>query len=290
MTAKDRTKPPAARGAREFSDDIDKRALKILLGTYWSSAGWKPKREQKASPEDFAYAKKMGLMFEPIRADHAIVIARLTNACERLTPQRVGDAFLASLSTRRLDWRSAWGSYGVFRHLHEHAPIGSKQCAHCGLYLDGETELSVLSFERHKWGGVRHASPDYAMLDLESFLTMTVPKPAERDVALFGALIAAIDAAPANTTSSQLHGVFPRELAANKAERDRIVAMLGFCGALGTKAHPGHGVDFISSHARAMPDRHHVDMDYPACWWRRADGFDREALRPYFGHAVRQLR
>lgn len=269
---------------------VDERALKILFDTYWSSTGWRPDHDRKTSAEDFAYAKKMGLMFDPIRADHAIVIARLTHVCERLTPRMVGDAFLASLSSRRLDLRSAFGSYAVFRHLHEHAPIGSKQCAHCHLYLQGEVDLSVLNFERHKWGGVRHDSPVYAMLDLETFLTIPVPEPSEKDVALFDALVVAIESAPAKTTGSQLHKVFPRELAANKAERDRVVAMLGLCGALGTKVHAGFGASFVPADSRELPDRHNVDMDYPACWWTRADGLNLKALRPYFGHAVTQLR
>ncbi len=33
---------------------MDKRALKILFDTYWSSSGWKDERQQKVSREDFA--------------------------------------------------------------------------------------------------------------------------------------------------------------------------------------------------------------------------------------------
>lgn len=45
---------------------MDKKAKKILFSTYWSSNGWKMENERYTSPEDFAYAKEKGLMFEPI--------------------------------------------------------------------------------------------------------------------------------------------------------------------------------------------------------------------------------
>jgi hypothetical protein len=47
---------------------IDKGALKILSGTYWTSEGWK--KQPEISAEDFSYAKTAGLMFDPIRLTH----------------------------------------------------------------------------------------------------------------------------------------------------------------------------------------------------------------------------
>lgn len=263
----------------------DKRALEILFNAYWTSAGWKPEQARNPLPEDFAYAKKHGVMFDSLPLDHTAVLSRLSNAISKLTPRIVGDAFLASLTTRKLEWRSALGSYSVFRHLPEHESVGSKQCSFCGLYLQGNEDLNVLNFERHKWGGVRHSYPCYAMLDLELFIRESPPKPLTIDIAIFDQIVAAIDGAPAGTSSANLHKVFPRGMKGNKAERDAIVSMLGFCGALGTADHMGFSARFIPADCRPLPDRRFVDMAYPACWWTRAEGFDRSALREYFGHA-----
>jgi hypothetical protein len=48
---------------------VDRRALGILKSTFWTSSGWRPKRQFPA-PEDFEYARKAGLMFEPVELDH----------------------------------------------------------------------------------------------------------------------------------------------------------------------------------------------------------------------------
>lgn len=263
---------------------MDKRAVSILFDTYWSSAGWKPEAKRNVSPDDFAYALKHGVMFNPVLLDHSTVVKSLRDALAKVTPQMVGGAFLASLTSRRLDWRSVFGSYVVFRHMEAHAPTDLKRCGYCGLYLDDEAQdLNVLNFERLKWGGVRHESPAYALFDLELFLKEPPPTPTPADVAACKLLLAAIDAAPAGTTSASLHKLFPAELRSNRAEREVIIGMLGFCGALGTKDHPGFGSRFVPSHERALPNRRNVDMAYPACWWEQGEGLNRDSLMPYFG-------
>jgi hypothetical protein len=147
----------------EGSGALDKRALKILFDTYWTSRGWKREDEYRVSPEDFAYAKAQGVMFEPIKIEHAQILTRISNAISKLDCRRVADAFLASLSTRRLDLRSVLGSYAVFQHLPHHDPNGvGRRCGICGLDWSVDLEnLNVLNFERLKWGGVRHSNPTY---------------------------------------------------------------------------------------------------------------------------------
>jgi hypothetical protein len=144
----------------------------------------------------------------------------------------------------------------------------------------------VLNFERLKWGGVRHLSPDYALLDMDLFLAMPRPLPEPPDLALFKSLIEFLAAAPADATAATLHKAFPKELKANKAERDVIVGMLGFIGALATAEHPGFARKFIRTNLRHSPPRRFVDMAYPACWWGKQDGVRMEALQEYFGHRI----
>jgi hypothetical protein len=261
--------------------------LRILFDRYWKPSGWKPDGERSLSPDDFAYAKSCGLMFDPFRMPHNLALDRLRNAVNQLTAAEVGDAFLASLSTRRLDWRSALGSYAVFRHMPLHAESGKVSCDTCGLYLKADSEdLNVLNFERLKWGGVRHTYPVYAMLDLELFLAGPRPCPAEEDIALFADLLRVIATASHDTTSASLHKHFPKDLKANKPERDVIVNILGFVGALGTESHQGYSAKFVPVLDRELPDRRFVDLEYPACWWRGSDGLRREGLRAFFGHRL----
>jgi hypothetical protein len=93
---------------------MDQRAKKILIDTFWSPTGWKDKKDFVTVKEDFEYAKSKGLMFDPEPIDHSEIIHKLQESLHLIDKRSVANAFLASLSSRRLDWRSALGSYAVF--------------------------------------------------------------------------------------------------------------------------------------------------------------------------------
>ncbi len=96
----------------------------------------------------------------------------------------------------------------------------------------------------------------------------------------------AIAQVPPPTTSAALHTHFAHLLKSNKAERDTIVALLGFCGILAVPGHPGYQDAFVPFGERHLPNRHFVDMAYPACWWRGGDGVNHAALQDYFSHVL----
>ena len=267
---------------------MDLRARKILIETYWSPSGWKEKADQLTSDDDFEYAKSKGLMFKPVELDHAEAQDRLLGVIRKLNRRVVADAFLASLSTRRLDWRSALGSYAVFQNLPKHGlTAASRQCAVCGLYADEKFhDLNTLNFERLKWGGVRHDQVIYASMDLELFLREDPPDPTAEDVHIFKALLSAIALAPPGTSSSALQSHFPKELKANKSERDVLIGILGYCGILGTADHPGFSSGYVAYDQRRLPDRRFVDMAYPSCWWTAGAGANVNQLSSFFGHAL----
>ena len=267
---------------------MDKRALRILLDAFWSPAGWKTEASRGPSIDDFDYAKSQGMMFDPVMLDHKQAQIELRKAIQQLDRRRVADAFLASLSTRRLDWRSAFGSYVVFQHMPPHAESDAGgRCGVCGIYLSQDEEnLNVLNFERFKWGGIRHDQVAYAALDLRLFLQEPAAQPVAEDVNILRDLIDAIRAVPVETTSAGLQTHFPKSLKSNKAERDILVGLLGFCGILGTHDHPGYSDTFVPSCERRLPDRRFVDMSYPACWWGASNGVNETKLKEYFGHAL----
>lgn len=121
-------------------------------------------------PDNFAFAKQAGYMFDPIEISHDEIIGRVLQLRSQLNATAVAQAFSDSLTTRRLDLRSALSSYAAVLHLSRHSFRGSTNCSVCKLYARREPEdLNVLSFERFKWGGVRHADPLYAMFDLSQF-------------------------------------------------------------------------------------------------------------------------
>ena len=72
---------------------MDKKAKKILFNRYWAS-GWKSQNEIYTSPEDFAYAKEKGLMFDPITISHNDCIKRIVKLANTISMEKVVKAFL----------------------------------------------------------------------------------------------------------------------------------------------------------------------------------------------------
>jgi hypothetical protein len=230
-------------------------------------------------------------MFEPVRLSHREIVRRALDARERVDAVAVADSFLASLSTRRLELRSALGSFVVLRHFPDHEHTGEGWCPVCGEHDDpgNDQDLNVLNFERYKWGGVRHDSPIYAAFDLERFSESDRPEPAEGDITLFRDILRAIESVPPETTAPQLQAKLGKLLPSNKAERDVLIGILGLCGILRTPGHPCYSDRFVPMCEREIPPFRNVDMAYPACWGRGRDGIDREVLAALFPDHWRHL-
>jgi hypothetical protein len=145
-------------------------------------------------------------------------------------------------------------------------------------------DLNVLNFERMKWGGVRHHQPLYASFDLELFRLLPPVRPKAKEVKVFRVLVDSIEEVSPETPSAVLEKHLGKVFKSNKAERDVVVGILGYCGILGTAAHPGYMRRFVPCSSRELPARRFVDMAYPACWWKRSDGVNQEALAYWFGH------
>lgn len=258
-------------------------ALQTLMDTFWSPQGWlrSPSwpREQK-----FAEAIHAGVMFAAPRVlSHDEWIAAAVEAVSAIEPRRVETAFLASLNTRRLDLRSALGSYAVARNLplHGFKPRcrgGNGRCATCGLYQrPGEMDLNVLNFERYKWGGVRRHEITYVAFDLEQFTAIPPVEctAADRDIAR--RLISALDNADSDRTAAKVAGELTM-IKGNRTERRSMLGTLGVCGVLQSGEHTGYQERFIPDADRKLPARRFVDDPYPVCWWTGADGVNRAAL------------
>jgi hypothetical protein len=268
---------------------IDRRALKILFNTSWSSTGWRDEPSRSITSEDFEYAKRAGVMFDEFRLSHDDTVEQALVAVGPVDRKVVADAFVTSLSSRRLDLRSALGSFAVLQHFPRHQTTSRhERCDVCGTHVNPKKseDLNVLNFERFKWGGVRHDDPLYARLDLGIFQTLPPTTPTKADVQLLRDLLWAIDDAPAQTTASSLEKHLAKTLRSNKPEREVLIGILGLCDILSTPDHRGFTKEFVPAFAREVPARRFVDMQYPACWWESSDGVNQEAVEYWFGHLL----
>jgi Tfp pilus assembly protein PilF len=257
---------------------LDSAALATLTRTFWTSRGWRVRGEDEASRPGWRETEEAiaaGVMFDPPEwsPTHDELIAAARAAAAAVGAQAVAEAFLASLSSRRLDLRSALGSYALARVLPEHAlePGPEYRCAVCGLHVHSwEMDRNELSFERFRWGGVRREDPGYVAFDLLQFARAPLRTASAEDLEIGRSLLRAIRRLPEGTTAAEAARRL-RVPAGNRQERVALLDILGVCGILESPGRPGFSEGFVPWSARSWPARF-VELSYPACWWRAEYG------------------
>lgn len=271
---------------------IDKKAKKILFDTYWKG-GWIDEEDRKIIPDDLRYAQSQGVMFDPMSITHDDCIYEIIRICADLTSSLVGGAFLASLSTRRVDWRSALASYhfGVQMKKHTYMPVVSGQsfdmegnvtheshtCEICrdvqygviGDEVYEDVDVNVLNFERLKWGGVRHGEILYTLFDLQRFVDDDIAEPTEEDITLFQTVL--------KTSESLADDAFPSALVdalkdVLKASKDELHVLIDVLAAVGV----------LKAGDEDRPEATKHDWSF-AMYWRGEDGYEQKAVDTYFG-------
>jgi hypothetical protein len=261
----------------------DKRALKILMDTYWSAAGWQ--REPSVSHDDFAYAKSHNVMFDPVQFSHAEAVGAVIEAVTNVSQKSVVKAFISSLGSRRLDLRSGLGSYAIGRHFQRHVAsitTARSPCAYCGFYDTKKVDLSILNFERLKWGGVRHNQPTYISLDLRLLQETGYPAPTPDDFAILNAVL---DTARSMSPTSRLNDLdksLAKVLKSNSAERRCLIGILGYAGILIDPSRPAFRTEYVPVMGREETPWYKDDWPYPVRWWNGSFGVQQAAVADWF--------
>ena len=261
----------------------DQKALRILFNTFWSSAGWKP--EYSISTEDLAYARNAGYMFEAVHLSHDEIVAWLVRSVKTANPGKISKAFLASLGTRRLELRSALGSYAIAKNFPLHRYQNSGYCCRiCGAFdsKHSPSDLNVLNFERYKLGGVRHEQPEYIAFDLEQFDKLDEVEPTNQDLNEMRQILSIVRNCEPQSRPRDLEKQLAKVFESNKAEREILIQILGYCGILQPQNHHGYFQSFVDYFNRTIPPVNKIDWTYPVCWWRGSDGINQTALEYYF--------
>lgn len=223
--------------------DASPVALRPLMKMFWWAEGW---REPPVPPPNLAEVIAADLMFAQPRSDtHDGWVAAARKAAATVTAEQVGDAFLESLTSRRLDLRSALGSYAVARALREHdfqAARGSGWCAVCELYPEVEEDLNTFNFERFKWAGVRRTDIAYVAFDLEQFANAPRTGATADDRRLGKEIITTLRALPERTMIGKAAAAV-RLVPGNKDERENLVEILATAGVWRTPARTAYAAE-----------------------------------------------
>jgi len=260
----------------------DRKALNILLNAYWSSSGWK---DGGMSTEDYLFAKEKGYVFDSLIMNHDDLIHEIKKQLSHVTLQSVSNAFLYSLSTRKLEYRSALGSYVIARSMPVHSFTKSyfdKVCGICGDYESVDINRNVLNFERYKWGGVRHLSLEYILFDLEQFRKLEAVVPSKEDYNIFSSVIGKVMDIDCASGIRDLEKSLSKVLKSNKAEREVLLQILCFCGILENPEYRGFSSKYTNFVERPDPVAHKNDWSYPSFLWKAVHKISTQALKEFF--------
>lgn len=272
------------------------KGLKLLMETYWNGGMWNRKAP---TADDYAQAMEEGYMFDPtpIRS-HDETLRDLQDILEKISPADVANAFLYSLSTRQLQYRSALGSYYYALAIPDHSHDVPGTCCLCNwLPIDPvdspEKEsggYNVFNFERYKWGGVRHTHPEYALFDLEQFLMLPKVTPTEEDWLILKSILQTMEEMPPNKKVGAYRELIAKKklLKSNKDELEVLLDILGICGVLSGKDAPCYCDCFVDIWHRS-PKEHLNDYTYPVNCWYVSDGINNERFRKVFGISYSDL-
>ncbi len=151
----------------------DQRVVKLLSKACWSSTGWKSKLD--LTRDEIVYLESAGFAPHKRELTHDQCVAWAFESVSRVTAEQVSAAFVWSLTSRQLEYRSALGSFAYLHLMPDHSfmrtrGLSSDLCMTCGLgrkCVLTQKDFIILNFERHKWGGVRHDDVDFSADDLE---------------------------------------------------------------------------------------------------------------------------
>lgn len=276
---------------------MDKKAIQILLKTiktsqneslrdwfYWDSY------MQYITKEDFEYAKDHFVMYEQENISHDEICRRIKTAVAKIEKQEVVNAFLFSLSTRQLEYRSFLSSYCIAKSLTEHRFMASPEpnegiCVICGLHtyeFEEPIEFNTINYFKYK-DGPCFDNLIQVLFDIEQFSKLPAVTPNENDFRILSDLKIIMEAAEPNDRISQLKKKISKTIKSNDEERLGLLEILGVIGILHDDEHFGYADEYATYPERKHRPIRNDDVGYPARWWQGKFGIDREKWEYWFG-------
>ena len=245
------------------------------------------------SDDEYSYAIQKGIMFPDRKTiGHDECVKQLQDLVEQITPEEVASAFLYSLSTRKLEYRSALGSYWYAVSIPTHVSTDKKSCNIC--YWDTYNDLkcskeyknyyNCLNYQRFKYGGVSHTKAQYALLDLSEFIKLPKVKHSKQDVDIMISILKCVyELEPDNKVGALQRLISSKKIfKSNKNEVSVIMDILGVCGILETEEHRCYSEGIYDCIDRNPPELTN-DYAYPVNWWRAKDGINISRIEKVFG-------
>ena len=241
------------------------------------------------TPEELDAAKEQGYLFDPpAPISHDNTMSQLRALVEEIEPKDVANAFLYSLSTRKLEYRSALGSYWYAKAIPDHSHTEKNHCYLCGWSpLDLCTywnTYDTFNHSRYTLGGGSHTAANYALFDLCEFQKLAKVTPTDEDWRILYAILDTVTQLEPQQKAGTLRQLLTKKkiLKGNKNELSILLDILGICGVLASPDAPCYCDHFTNVYARS-PVEHTNDFAYPLNRWYACDGVNINWFHRVFG-------
>lgn len=275
------------------------KGRKILLKLYRESELEKsvPLTEQQKA--DFELAKSEGYMFDPPQPiSHEEAMKRLADVLSQISREDIANAFLYSLSTRRLEYRSPLASYyyAIAIPKHKNSPDHYGVCSVCGFkewkhadqsgvktgaFTEGYNRFNYL---RYKYGGSLGIDFNFALFDLERFIELPRVMPCDEDIDILKHILGCVGKLEGwrdKVAKLQKVVIHEKILKTNADEMSQILEALGICGVLTDRKYPALEEKFVTfDEIRCL---RFSEWEYPVNMWRAYCGKNKERLLKVFG-------
>ncbi len=223
-------------------------------------------------------------MFDSIQMSHDQVVVWALDMRSKVIQSQVVNAFVSSLSSRRLDLRSALGSYSFLLHFPEHhVGLEPPNWGHCNFCKGKSPDWNLYSFYRFQWGGLKFDWPEYAAFDLEQLLKQPEHIPTIQDWDILKTLLNTARNLSASGKLADLVKALAPVVKGNANERRSLLEVLGMAGILQPQGHSSYLNEFIPHNQRGIGPGRSNDWGYPIGFWKASDGVNETAVRYWFG-------
>lgn len=266
---------------------------------------YKKFRNGEINIEELKEAKKEGYLFDfPTYLEHDDILKQIKYFVSQISKKDVANAFLYSLTTRRLEYRSILGSYwyavALFPHK-KHNRYGTDGFCDICDWMDMPKDTpenekkwyhykyNIYNYDRYRVGGIVHTNVNYAMFDLREFLKMPKVEPTQKDKEILLKTLHLIDNLKLNNKAGTYRDyivknkIFPT----NKNEITQFLNILGVCGVLSSDMYPCYDEHYVPADGSRDPVEYLNDFRYPLNRWKVADGINKKRFKKVFGFEYR---
>lgn len=227
---------------------------------------------------------------------HNELVEYIFSVYKEADKQKYTNLFLASLSLRKLEWRSGLPVFAIMQSfpyhkfsVSENRQKSQKHCLICSDYEYIMNENEDVEFIKESFiecGGII----DFSLLNYYYYMFKTnsiedvIPK--EKDLIIFSDILDLIlSSKDKDLNKKQLLSRMSeiKIFSSNIEERKLLLETLGYCSILQTDKYKGLLHQYTNL-AIAPHKTHSSDWEYPIDFWTGKDGINKEAFKFWFGN------